>query len=112
MIERADGFIASVLQAKTSVRSHYQQDTTMPLQPAQQQQFWNWLTNAIADPVCPFCGTALAPGNIGEIVSAPAVSHLGHDTHMLQLICDRCAFVSLFSLFFRGGVIDFGKAGG
>lgn len=79
----------------------------MPLQPQQQQKFWNRLTNAVAQPVCPFCQTPLNQGNIAEIVEAPAVSHPGHAAHMLQLICNHCAFVSLFSIFVKGNVLQF-----
>ena len=79
----------------------------MPLQPQQQQNFWNWLTSAVPQPACPFCKSALAQGNIGEIIEAAAVSHAGHAVHMLQLICSNCAFVSLFSIFVRGNVVNF-----
>jgi hypothetical protein len=72
----------------------------MPIEPEKQQKFWDWLKNQGVIPECPFCHARHNQQYknlvIGEFIEA--VDSNGNKVRMLQLICERCTFVSLFSI--------------
>lgn len=81
----------------------------MPLQPDQKEEFREWIIAAVPNPKCPFCRDELTTDNIGELIKMDVVNPHG-TTHMLQLICGNCAFVSLFSVSIVGDVLKFTPA--
>lgn len=75
----------------------------MPLDPTQEQTLQRWLSQNTAELLCPLCGTGAAwvpgevftgnpvyPGDGGPGTSRPPI-------RMVQVICDSCGYLLLFS---------------
>jgi hypothetical protein len=71
----------------------------MPLDATQTKKLESWLSqNAIKG--CPMCGGKAITA--GDVIAAPQMTPTGmslggQSIPMVQLVCDRCAYVMLFS---------------
>ncbi len=75
----------------------------MPLTPQQQQNFWSFLAGrgvqVIHCRVCSVVHTSDQPAmTLGGMIEAPDSTAPGTTVRMVQLVCNRCSSVLLFSI--------------